>query len=73
MEKLGEIKEDLQSIIEYPPKGHKLRTEDGYPFEIIYDRFAYKRMVDSYRKAVREVLRKMEEVEWEAERKFLKW
>lgn len=44
-------------VISYPRKGHPRRCKDGYPTEMVYDEFAYKRMVDSYRDALRNILR----------------
>ena len=49
-EKLKGIREALRSIIEYPGKGK-------YPREICYDRYAYERIVRSYRNGLRKVLR----------------
>ncbi len=44
------MREALEAIRDYPsPDGR--RADDGYPDEIIYDEFAYRRMVDSYRAA----------------------
>lgn len=47
--KLAEATKRLEAIRDYPKKGDSRRTEDGYPLEIVYDEFAYRRMVDSYR------------------------
>ena len=47
--------EKLEMIAGYPPEGHNRRTEDGYPAEFVYDDFAYKRMVNTYRDAIRDV------------------
>ena len=47
--------EKLEMIAAYPPEGHRRRTEDGYPAEIVYDDFAYKRIVDTYREAIRDI------------------
>ena len=44
------MKEALEAIRDYPPESGR-RTKDGYPDEIIYDEFAYRRMVNSYREA----------------------
>lgn len=49
--------EALEGIKNYPPKGADRRTKDGYPEEIIYDEFAYKRIIDSYREGARKALR----------------
>lgn len=50
-------KKAIQEVISYPKKGSPRRTKDGYPSEIVYDEFAYKRMIDSYRDALKEILR----------------
>ena len=47
----------IKEIIDFPPKGHPRRTKDGYPIEVIYDEFAYKRMVDAYRDTLKELLK----------------
>jgi hypothetical protein len=58
-EKLKGIKDALREIIAYPKKGvDARRTKDGFPSEIIYDDFAYKRVVRSYRSALKNVLSK---------------
>jgi hypothetical protein len=58
-EKLKGIKDALREIISYPKKGvDARRTKRGYPSEIIYDDFAYERMVRSYRTALKDVLSK---------------
>ena len=51
--------EKLETIVAYPPKGHKRRSKDGYPTEVVYDDFAYKRMVNTYREAVQEVVKEL--------------
>lgn len=50
-------KKVIKIIVDYPPKGSPRRTKDGYPHEMSYDEFAYKRMVDSYRDALKGILR----------------
>lgn len=50
--------EALISIRDYPVNGAPRRTDGGYPVEVIYDEYAYKRMVDSYREAARAGLSK---------------
>ena len=50
-------KKMIKKIIDYPEKGGPRRTKDGYPSEIAYDEYAYKRMVDSYRTALKEILK----------------
>ena len=52
----GLMKDALEAIRDYPGKGGR-RTEDGYPGEIVYDEFAYRRMVNSYRAAAEAGLR----------------
>ena len=56
-EKLNGIRKALKQIIAYPTKKQGRRTDDGYPLEIIYDDFAYKRMVDSFRNGLKAVLK----------------
>jgi hypothetical protein len=55
-EKLEGIRKAITKIIEYPGKDHSRRTKDGYPLEFVYDEFAYQRIVDSYRDALKRVL-----------------
>jgi len=55
-EKLVGIRQALKDIIAYPKKGESRRTRDGYPSEIIHDKFAYDRIVKSYRDALKKVL-----------------
>jgi len=50
-------KKAIQEVISYPEKGSPRRSKDGYPSEVSYDEFAYKRMVDSYRDVLKEILR----------------
>ena len=54
--KAGEVEEIIRNIIDYPPKGYPRRTKDGYPLEVSYDEFAYKRIVDFYRDAIKQLL-----------------
>ena len=57
-EKLKGIKDAIKGIIAYPKKGvDERRTSDGFPSEFVYDDFAYKRMVRSYRAGLKRVLR----------------
>ena len=44
------MKEALEAIRDYPQEGGR-RTQDGFPSEIQYDEFAYRRLVTSYRAA----------------------
>lgn len=52
-----EIIKRLQAIVDYPPEGHSRRTDDGYPLELEYDEFAYFRIIDSYRDALKEIIK----------------
>ena len=56
--KVKKLEKAIKEVIGYPPKKSDRRTEDGYPVELIYDEFAYKRMVDSYRNALRHILKR---------------
>ena len=47
----------LKIIRDFPPKGYSRRTEDGYPAEIVYDEYAYKRIINSYRKLAKKGLK----------------
>ncbi len=49
----------LKDLIAYPPKGNPRRTSNGYPTEIIYDDFAYERIIDFYREHIREALKRL--------------
>lgn len=51
------MREALKTILKFPPKREKRRTKDGYPQELIYDEYAYRRIVDSYREAARQALK----------------
>ena len=57
-----DLLEALVSIKNYPAKDEPRRTKDGYPEEIIYDEFAYKRMVNSYREAACAAIAKTEKI-----------
>jgi hypothetical protein len=43
-----------EAIRDYPP-AHR-RDDEGYPAEVCHDEFAYKRIVDAYRKAASDAL-----------------
>ena len=51
-QKLKKLRKSLMAMAAYPEEGHDRRSEDGYPSEVEYDEFAYKRMVDSFRDAI---------------------
>lgn len=53
---IRQMREALESIRDFPKPGTSRRTEDGYPDEIVYDEFAYRRIVDSYRECARAAL-----------------
>ena len=55
-EKLKGIRKAIKKIIKYPTKKHGRRTDDGYPAELIYDEFAYRRIVNSYREGLQNIL-----------------
>lgn len=55
-EKLEGIKKAITAVMEYPPVGHPRRDEDGYPTEIACDDYAYRRMIDSIRSALKQIL-----------------
>ena len=50
------LKELLRQIVAYPPEGHERRADEGYPAEIVYDEFAYRRIVDFYRESIQAVV-----------------
>jgi len=53
-----QMKKAIQKIIEYPKgKDEDRMTEEGYPSELVYDEWVYNRMVDSYRGALRAILK----------------
>jgi hypothetical protein len=54
--KIKVLEEGLNWFITFPDKDYERRTEDGYPSEIIYDEFAYKRMIRTYRKSAENIL-----------------
>ena len=56
-EKLIGMKKAIRQVINYPTKKQGRRTEDGYPLEFSYDEFAYKRMIDSIRDALKEIIK----------------
>ena len=58
--RLTRLKCTLRKIAEYPPEGHDRRSWDGFPSEIEYDEFAYKRIVSSFRNAINDVLAEAE-------------
>ena len=51
------IETQLKKVIAYPTKAQGRRTKDGYPQEFLYDEFAYKRLVDSFRQALKDILK----------------
>ena len=56
-----EIIKVLKHIVAYPSKKEPRRTKDGYPSEFAYDEFAYKRMVNSYRDALKQLIKDIKE------------
>ena len=57
--KKKEIKSKLQELVDWPTKDYPRRTEDGFPSEMVYDQFAYERIVEFYRGHIRRIIRKM--------------
>ena len=55
-QKLRKLRKTLRTIANYPPPGSPRRTHDGYPQEIQYDKYAYQRMVDSFREAINKAI-----------------
>ena len=51
------IEKQLKKVIAYPTKAQGRRTKDGYPSELIYDEYRYKRMIDSFRQALKDILK----------------
>lgn len=43
----------LTAIRDFPKEDYKRRTADGYPSEIVFDEWAYRRLVDNYREAAK--------------------
>ena len=56
------VRKAIQFLIDFPPEGHEFRTKDGYPSEMAYNEFAYRRIVDMYRESLQALLDKWEEV-----------
>ena len=55
------VEKKIKQLISYPTKKQGRRTKDGYPSEIVYDEFAYKRMVASFRDGLKQLLIDFEE------------
>ena len=49
-------RKQLERIVEFPPVGYPGRSDDGYPSEPVYDEYAFRRIVETYRNAIRHVL-----------------
>ena len=56
-QKLNGTRKALKQVIGYPTKKQGRRDKDGYPTEFEYDEWSYKRMVESYRDALRNILK----------------
>lgn len=54
--RIEHLEKGLRVLRDYPPEGSERRTEDGYPAEVVYDEFAYKRMIDSFREGCAAIL-----------------
>ena len=55
-DELGMIKADLRQLVAWPPVGYPRRSEAGMPTEVVYDQWAYERLVGSYRAALKRIL-----------------
>lgn len=55
-DRVKKLETALKAIRDYGKSG--TRSSGGYPSEIVYDEFAYKRIVDAYRRAAKEALSK---------------
>jgi len=55
VERVKGLEEGLTWIRDYP-YGKGRVTKEGYPSEIVYDQFAYERIVDSYRDQAKDLL-----------------
>ena len=58
LKQVNAIKEAIRVLnyaITYPPKDSPRWAEDGFPGEYAYDEFAYKRIVTTYRDAMKGV------------------
>lgn len=53
---IARLSQGLRIIRDFPDKDYPRRTEDGYPTEFAYDEFAYRRIIDGYRKVARDFL-----------------
>ena len=51
------LRKNIQDLINFPDENYPRRTEDGYPSEFVYDDFAYKRIIDTYRNFLKELLK----------------
>jgi len=54
--RIKELEDALRWIRDFPPEDYERRTDDGYPEECVYDEFAYKRIIDTYRSCARKAL-----------------
>jgi len=52
-----EARRILRHAIQYPKGTEQRATKKGYPAEVVYDQFAYERLVDSYRDVLRAILK----------------
>lgn len=47
----------LEWIRDYPTEADGRRDDDGYPLEVVYDEYAYRRIVDTYRESASNILK----------------
>lgn len=48
-ERVRYLEAAIQEVIDWPPPDYPRRTPQGMPTEVVYDRWAYERLVESYR------------------------
>jgi hypothetical protein len=53
-----EMLKALEAIRDYGNAAHERGNDEGYPGEIVYDEFTYKRIVDAYREAANKAIQK---------------
>jgi hypothetical protein len=56
MNPAAEMIKKLEHLATWPHEDYPRRTEDGYPSEVVYDDFAYRRIVDTYRREITKII-----------------
>jgi hypothetical protein len=54
--KKSNIKKKLQILVDWPPKEYPRRDDGGFPLEISYDEYSYKRIVSFYRNEIQKII-----------------